>query len=598
MPNLFKKIWYLLDARERLQLAGLAFMTLIGAGLELLGIGLVLPFISLIGNPNVIQESDALSWIYDFFGSSSPQQFLFWMGLCLLAVYWSKNLYLAVTACFTNRFIFEKRTNLSYQLLSSYLDSPYTFHLQRNTAQLLRNLTTEMNGVCMSVLTAVVALFADLTVVILLTLFLIIKEPIVSLIAAAVVGTAGVFFYRVFHNQLDRAGKIHQYHQGQLVQQINQALGGIKETKLLGRENFFLQSYRQHCTPLDKSRMVQQTLNQFPRLYAETVAITTLLLAVAVLLWLGSEIESILPAITLFALTAFRLIPSANRILVALNKIRFNSHSLDLIYHEFRELRDQQIERVALSSDSFQWHREITLDKVSFRYPNASNDAISKIHIKIPRGASVGFIGSSGAGKTTVVDIILGLLSPTEGRVLADGNDICDHLRDWQNQIGYIPQSIYLCDDTLRRNIALGIPDAEIDEEMVWLAVRSAQLEEFVATLPNGLDTVIGERGVRLSGGQRQRIGIARALYPNPQILVMDEATAALDNQTEASVMEAIASLSGEKTLIIIAHRLNTVKNCDRLYLLEAGKVIASGTYEELYQHSHEFQIMAGSASV
>jgi len=593
--EMFGKVFYLLDRRERWQLVALTALTLVGAMLELLGIGLILPFISLLDNPETILESSFIDRVRGFAEPPSPRQILLWMGAGLIGIYWLKNLYLAANIIVTQKFISGIQVRLSYQLLKTYLYSSYTFHLQHNAAQLLRNVTTETAGLCNGCLVPLLQLITDLSVVTLVAIFLILREPVVSLVAVIVMGTAGLLFYRAFRGVMERAGKIRQSHQGKLYQQVNQALGGIKETKILGKEAFFLERFARHCIPIINAQKFQQSFGQFTRLYGETAAVTALMLGVAVSIVRGNAMDSILPALALFAVAAFRLLPSMNRILVALNRIRFNIHTLNLISNEFKNQEYAPATANENKDRDLVWNREIILDNISFQYPGACGIALKRVYIEIPWGTSVGLIGTSGAGKTTLVDVLLGLLTPTEGRILVDGVDIQNNIRSWQNQIGYIPQSIYLCDDTLRRNIALGVPDSEINEEAVWSAIRSAQLEQLVASLPEGLDTVVGERGVRLSGGQRQRIGIARALYPNPQLLVMDEATAALDNQTEASVMEAIANLSGEKTLIVIAHRLNTVRNCDRIYLLEAGRAIDSGTYEHLSQYSQKFQLMSGA---
>ncbi|AFZ49048.1 ABC transporter ATP-binding protein [Dactylococcopsis salina] len=597
MLDIFKKFSYLLERREKIQVISLFFLLLIGGILEMLGVGFVVPFISLVSQPELIQEQPILNRIYLALGSPSSEQFLVIICLIYLLIYVGKNAYVAIMYHLQHRFIFNKQRKVADKLLNGYLGAPYTFHLQRNTAVLIRNLTQEVNQLFMGVLIPLVMLCTEVTVLTGLVLLLIFLQPMATLAVAIGLGIASFIFYNIFQKQLSESGKKRQYHSGQVIQQINQGLGGVKETKLLGRENFFLKRHSHHRSELVKSLQFVQTIQQLPRLYFETLAVFGLLGIVLITVLQETATGEVLPTVSLFAAAAFRLMPSLNRVMNSVNRVRFGSHALDVIVYEFRVLEDEKnlLSKVEVTVPSFK--DKLTLDAVSYHYPGSEEEVLNRVSITISQGKSVGLIGSSGAGKTTLVDVILGLLRPTEGRVLVDGVDIQQGLRGWQSQIGYIPQSIYLCDDTLRGNIAFGIPEEEISDEQVWSAVRSAQLQELVERLPQGLDTVVGERGVRLSGGQRQRVGIARALYHNPQVLVMDEATAALDNETEAGIMEAVEKLSGEKTLIMIAHRLTTVKNCDCLYLMERGKVVDQGSYEELRDRNASFMRMASGIS-
>jgi len=597
MISIIKKLSYLLDRREKIQVIGLFFLLLIGSALEMLGVGFVIPFISLVSQPELIQEQPILNRIYLALGSPSSEQFLVIICLIYLLIYVGKNAYVAIMYHLQHRFIFNKQRKVADKLLNGYLGAPYTFHLQRNTAVLIRNLTQEVNQLFMGVLIPLVMLCTEVTVLTGLVLLLIFLQPTATLAVATGLGIASFIFYNIFQKQLSESGKKRQYHSGQVIQQINQGLGGVKETKLLGRENFFLKRHSHHRLELVKSLQFVQTIQQLPRLYFETLAVFGLLGIVLITVLQETATGEILPTVSLFAAAAFRLMPSLNRVMNSVNRIRFGSHALDVIVYEFRVLEEEKnlLSKVEVTVPLFK--DKLTLDAVSYHYPNSEEQVLDQVSIEICRGTSVGLIGSSGAGKTTLVDVILGLLRPTEGRVLVDGVDIQQGLRGWQSQIGYIPQSIYLCDDTLRGNIAFGIPEPDISEEQVWQAVQSAQLQELVERLPQGLDTVVGERGVRLSGGQRQRVGIARALYHNPQVLVMDEATAALDNETEAGIMEAVEKLSGDKTLIMIAHRLTTVKNCNCLYFMERGKVVDQGTYDELRDRNASFMKMASGIS-
>lgn len=596
MIDILKKFSYLLDRREKIQVIGLFVLLLMGGFLEMLGVGFVVPFISLISNPQLIEERENFKTLYTIVGSPSVETFFLYLGMAYIAIYLLKNSYLGIMFYLQYKFIFDKQRKLANKLYYAYISAPYTFHLERNTAQLLRNLGPEINQAFLQVLIPFVQLATEVNVMTGIIILLIIIEPIASLITASILGVASFCFYRFFRKKVSRSGQSRQYHQGKLIQQINQGLGGVKETKLLGREHFFLTFHNFHRQKVTEVMRFNQTLQQIPRLYFETIAVSGLLGIVIVTLIQGRGMQGVLPSLSLFAVAAFRIMPSLNRMVNNLNKIRFGSYALNLVESEFRHLEKQdeshEISNQLIENCTLQ--NKITLQEVFYYYPNQDKPALQSISLEILKGTSVGFVGSSGAGKTTLIDLILGLLEPTAGQILVDDKNIHQNIRSWQNQIGYIPQSIYLCDDTLKANIAFGIPKEEIIDEKIEQAVELAQLTDLVSQLPKGLDTVVGERGVRLSGGQRQRIGIARALYHNPEVIVMDEATAALDNQTEAGIMKAVEKLSGEKTLIMIAHRLSTVKNCDCLYFLESGQILDTGTYHELCQRNAKFQVMAG----
>ncbi|MGK7873298.1 MAG: ABC transporter ATP-binding protein [Xenococcaceae cyanobacterium] len=594
----FQKLLYLFTTRERWQIAGLFLLILIGAGFETLGVGLVLPFIYLLENPQLVQQEGILGWVYQAVGEPAPRQFLIWAGLGFIGIFLIKNAYLTGLNYLQCRFIYDKQVELCSRLFRSYIYSPYYFHLQRNTAELILNLTSETPVFFNSVLIPGLLVVTEMTILVCLGLLLLVLEPLTSLAAAGGISLATISFYRIIRLKLSEWGKARQYHDGQLIQTINQGLGGVKEAKVLGREQLFLDEYQSHNISSTRAVQFSHIVRQLPRFFIESIAIVGLMLILVSVLAQGRNLSAILPTLSLFAVATFRLMPSINRILNSVTLMRFSSHSLHVIYHDLIELkpllensRSANSRKIADKTPVLK--TAIELRNVFYRYPGASDNSLKGVSLMIPKGKSVGFVGASGAGKTTIVDVILGLLAPTQGQVLVDGHDIYQDLSSWQRLIGYIPQSIYLCDDTLRNNIAFGIPEEEIKEDWIESAVQSAQLTELVESLPQGLDTLVGERGVRLSGGQRQRVGIARALYHNPQVLVMDEATAALDNQTEAEVMQAVEKLSGEKTLIMIAHRLSTVKNCDRLYFMNQGKIVDWGTYDELCQRNRDFQQMA-----
>lgn len=603
--KLIQKTLFLFNPRERLQLIGLFVMVLVGAGLEIVGIGLVFPFVSLLSNPEAINQQFLLSWLDQLIGNPDQRVFLLILSGLLVFIVIGKNIYLAILFYFQFKFILTKRTKLSYELYQNYLISPYSFHLQRNTAQLLQNMTEEVNRFFGGVLTSLIRGLTQSTITFAIVLTLAILNPIETLVVIIIFSIFTVIFYRFVREKINKEGKLRQESFGKVLREINQGLGSVKETKVLKRELFFLRRFLTYATDLNKSAQFLQILNQLPRLYLESVAVIVIISIVVLSIIQGKPLGTIAPTISLFAAAAFRLMPLINQVIVAFNTIKFNVHALDVIHNEFkllapyREENQEKIKQYRHQIASTQLEvKEVTLQDVYYRYPNAETDSLQGISLTIKQGESVGLVGESGAGKSTLVDVILGLLTPYQGQVLVNGENINQHLFQWQRSIGYIPQSIYLCDDTLRANVAFGLSDEEVNEEQLWDAIKAAQLEELVKELPKGLDTVVGERGLRLSGGQRQRVGISRALYHNPSVLVMDEATAALDNQTEAYVMEALEKLRGEKTIIMIAHRLSTVKDCDCLYLLQRGKVISQGTYEKLLERSCEFQAMTNINSL
>ncbi len=555
-------------------------MMLIGTLLEVFGIGLVVPILAIMTQPRLIEHYSKLQPWWEKFGQPSHVEMIVMGMVTLVAVYVLKVVFLAFLAWRQSRFVFSLQAALSKRLFVGYLTQPYTFHLQHNSAQLTRNIATEVTMFGNMVLLPTMQLATDGLVLIGILIFLTCIEPAGALGAFAVMGGAGFLLQHLTRGPLKRWGKARQYHEGKRIQHLQQGFGGVKEIKLLGREEELFSQFEAYN--LGAARVVhrQNVLRQMPRLWFEMLAIGGLAVLVIVMLFSGSAPASLLPTLGLFAAAAFRLMISANRIIGAIQSIRYGTSVINNLTEAFRLFESSLSPSAVVPELSFT--NSIELRQISYRYPGATRCSLSVIDIRIPCRSTVGFIGGSGAGKTTLVDVVLGLIEPTAGNVCVDGVDIRDNIRSWQNRIGYVPQSIYLADDTLRRNIAYCIPDLDISDEVVWNAVRAARLEELVNRLPQGLDTLVGEQGVRLSGGQRQRIGIARALYHNPSVLVLDEATSALDSHTESEVMKSIAALRGEKTILIIAHRLSTLEQCDSLYELKDGQLIAHGSTAQM----------------
>jgi ABC-type multidrug transport system fused ATPase/permease subunit len=569
----------LTPAEHRSALAIFALM-LVGMTLETAGIGLVIPAVALLIQPDIGASSPQLGPILERMGNPSREQLVTGGMAILVAIFIVKATFLAWMTWRQNRFAFGVQANLSNRLFTTYLRQPYTFLLQRNSAQLIRNAITEVNQfTANAILPAMVVLTETLVLIGVATLLLFIEPVGAVLVVLVMVATAWIFQHST-GPRIMRWGVARQYHEGMRIQHLQQGFGGAKDLKLLGRENEFLDRYHAHNLESARVGERQITVLQLPRLWLEPLAVIGLATLVLTMVVQGRDVESIGPALAVFAAAAFRLMPSVNRVLSALQALRYALPVIRLLHAELALGAPAAVRSQGKRSV---FEREIRLSNITFTYPTASAPSLTNLSIVVRKGECVGLVGSSGAGKSTLADVILGLLTPGEGEVSVDGHDIQQRLRAWQDQIGYVPQTIYLTDDTLRRNVAFGLAEDQIGEAAVQRALRDAQLEAFVMGLPDGLDTVVGERGVRLSGGQRQRIGIARALYHDPALLMLDEATSALDTATERDVMEAVTALQGRKTIVIVAHRLSSVENCDRLYRLEHGSIAAEGTPEELF---------------
>lgn len=568
------KIWSMLTPDERRSAAILLGLMLGGMVLETFGIGLMIPAIGLLMQDDLAARYPAITPVLERLGNPDQKSLIVGAMLGLTGVYLAKNLFLAFLAWRQTRFTSGVQVRLSQWLFTTYLRQPYTFHLQRNSARLMSSVTGEV-GTFGSALTQTMSILTEGLVLLGIASLLLVVEPLGAMLVVLVLGGAVWGFHRITRARITRWGQARQYHDGLRIQHLQQGLGGAKDVKLLGREGDFLAQYRVHNTQSARVGQFQATLQQIPRLWLEFLVMAGMAALVITMLAQGRDMASIMPTLGLFAVAAFRLMPSVNRVLGAVQSLRY---SLSVINTLHEELKLAVPEPAAQNINGTAFQHEISLADISYTYPGAPTPALNGLSLTIQKGESVGFIGPSGSGKSTLVDVILGLLPPGAGQVAVDGQDIQQNLRAWQDQIGYVPQSIYLTDDTFRRNVAFGIPSEQIDANAVQRAIKDAQLEEFVSSLPDGIETIVGERGIRLSGGQRQRIGIARALYHDPAVLVLDEATSALDTTTERGVMQAVTALQGSKTILIVAHRLSTVEHCDRLYRLEQGRVVEEGT--------------------
>lgn len=571
--GIFTKLGYIFTAKDKRKIAILLVAVVIGSFLELLGVTIFMPFINIISNPQTIQRTWYLKLFYDGLHFSSTKNFMIALSCAIIAIYLIKNIYLIVEKNCIYKFSYSTQMRLSTRLLETYMKEPYTFHLNKNIASLQRTIQ-EDTGRFMQVVLYFMELATELVVCLTLGIYLLfVSKSITIIVVSLLVVFVGTFLActRRYSNQL---GRDNQAYQGKIYQWMNQALGGIKEIKILERDSFFIDEYQKYYAKFARGLRLSRTISILPKYLVEAVAITGLLIAIIVKMTFGdADIAYYIPQLTVFAVAAFRLMPSVGRINEYATNMLYAFPSVDLIYKDLVEIEDYVEKQDHEVAEKWNLKNAIEVKEVTYYYPDTEEPVIDGASLTIQKGKTVAFIGASGAGKTTMVDIILGLLVPQKGVVMADEINVHEKPKTFHAQIGYIPQVIYLSDDTIRNNIAFGIKEAQIDEAAVQAAVEKAQLTEFINSLPHGLDTIVGDRGVRLSGGQRQRIGIARALYHDPEILVLDEATSALDNETESAVMEAIDHLQGLKTMIIIAHRLTTIRNVDKIYEVGEGKV-------------------------
>ena len=574
-----RAIWSILLPRQRRAAVILFCLVLAGTALETFSIGLVVPALAFMTRGSEASSPLVTRWL-SWLGNPSSNQLILLVLLILLVVYTVKSMFLLFVAYWQARFVTATQASTSRRLFATYLAQPWTFHLQRHSAELLRtiNETAEFSHICNLFLMTVSEVLVLCGMVGLLLWF----EPAGAIVVAGMLVAAAWLFNVIVRPRSRRWAQSQRHHAKMIIQHVQQGLGGAKDVKIRGCEQEFLSQFRHHTDGQARISALQSLVQQVPRLWFELLAVAALLLLTAVMVWQGTPSERLLPMLGLFATVAFRMLPSVNHVTGAINRLRYADTMLS---HLRAELKLAESLPQAGPTTPLRFSDAVVLQDVSFSYPGSDETVLDGINIRIPHGASVGFVGGSGAGKSTLVDIILGLLPPATGKVLVDGTDIQSNLRGWQDTIGYVSQSIYLCDDSIRRNVAFGVPDKDIDDAAVQRALKAAQLDTFVNSLPKRANTLVGERGARLSGGQRQRIGIARALYHDPQVLVLDEATSALDTATEKGVMAAVNALHGTKTLIIVAHRLTTVSDCDTLYRLDKGRIVQSGSVAEVVAH-------------
>lgn len=571
MKRLYSELKCLLTKQEQHALPKLLGLMVITMLLEAFSIGLIVPLVGFLTQHNLTNSLPILPVSFQRISQYSQVQLIVVSLAVLVFIYSLKAFFLLLLSDKQNIFAFQVQSSMSSRLFQGYLKQPWIFHLQRNSSQLIQNIMNETSLFVGSALQPMLTLCAEGLVILGTLILLLLAKPIQCMIVFGFLSIAVLIYHRLVQTKTIHCGK-ERFLQDELrMLHLQQGLRCVKEIKILGKEQYFSDVYQQHNLKSVAANAQYKRFTDIPRLTLELVGVTGLALLVLLLLIEHEPVQSIVPILVLFAAVALRLIPSANRILSAINNLRYAKEIIHRLHAEFILINNRANES---NNEKLTFFDKISLKNIYYRYPNSDTDVLKNINITIPFGASIGIIGASGAGKSTLIDLVLGLCNVTQGSILVDDVDICTNLRSWQNQIGYIPQTIHLLDDTIRHNVAFGVSEESIDEEALIRAIKEAQLQEFVLSLPMGVDTMVGEDGVRLSGGQRQRIGIARALYHDPKVLVLDEATSALDVTTEQEAMNAINQFHRKKTLIIITHRLSSLKDCDVIYKLEHGKMI------------------------
>ncbi|MDD3066073.1 MAG: ABC transporter ATP-binding protein [Endomicrobiaceae bacterium] len=569
--DILKKINFLFGLNQKIKFVILAFGIFISSLLELIGVSLVLPLIGVVMDPSVIETNRILKYVYDFLNINSTTNFLILISFSLVGVYVLKNIYMTVLYYFQYKMIFNAQKEISTRLMTFYLKQPYSYHLTINTAEIIRTVTNDV-AYCFQFLIHLFAFVSELSVVLLLISFLFFVNKAITLSLIFLFFLSFLFLFKKLKIKMSSVGRDNQFYAGLMIKWINQAFGAIKDIKTLSKERFFIDEYYKNSIKYTSAQKYFNFLQQLPRIFIETLVISVVLLMIIYFLYKGTNIASIFTQISVFAMACFRMMPSVSRIQVSMNAMIFYRPSLNVLYNDLKKTDDSETNG-GDENKEINTKDGISAENISYRYPNTDKLIFENAGFEIKNGQSVAFVGKTGSGKTTLADIILGLLKPVTGTLKAGSVDIYKNKKSWSKKIGYVPQFIYLTDDTVKNNIVF-YDRSNVDEKRLANAVEKSQLKEFIDSLPSGIETVVGERGIRLSGGQRQRIGIARALYNEPEFLVLDEATSSLDTDTEKAVMDAIENLYGKITMIIIAHRLTTIAKCDVIYRVENGKII------------------------
>lgn len=574
-----KSIFQIFNIFTKQQLRYCGFIVLamiVGAMLEAVGIGAILPLISLMGQPDFLVRHPEIGHIAEALGIVSHTQFIMVCAGGLIVLYLIKNTYMAWETKLQIDFSMRNQIKFSTEIMTNYLCKGYLFHLDHNSATLLRNVNAGGQVIYSTMLIATFTLMTELITAFAIWLMLVVMDAFTAVVVAGIMGAMMYGIVKAFRRNISKQAKIQNAFAAGYIKCVNQGLGAIKETKVMRKEKYFLEDFSRTYQQYGEANRKYLFINQLPRMLIETMVVSGLLVMIVAKLAMGSTPEEIVPLLGVLALAAFRLMPSANRIVNLFNTIKFQQPLFYELYPELMDIKERQESRkesyYLSEQPKLKFEKSILVNKLRFAYPEGREDVLRDVSFSIDKGDFAGIIGPSGAGKTTFVDILLGLLKPSDGNIQVDGQNIFDNIRSWQANLAYVPQSIYLIDGSVKENIALGVAPENIDNARIEKSLHMAELYDFVSDLPEGMETRVGERGVKLSGGQRQRIGIARALYQQPEVLILDEATSALDNDTEKSITDTILKLKGQITIIAIAHRLSTLAECDYKIEFADGK--------------------------
>ena len=590
----YTKILELLTPRERRNGLLVAGMMIGLAVLETMGVASIMPFLAVLANPDVVNENEILAAVYTRSGLTSVDDFLFWLGVAAFLLVLTGSAFRTLTMYMIYRYTEMRRHSISSRLLETYLRQPYIFFLDRHSGDLAKSILSEVDQLVVSVFRPLLSMIAYSVVALGIVLLLVVLDPLLALVVGVVIGGVYSLIFWLIRGKLTRIGKDRAVANGERFETAGEALAGIKDIKVLGREHVYLERFASPSNRFARHQATRATLAIVPKYTIEAIGFGGILGLALFLMATRSGLGEALPLLGLYAFAGYRLLPSAQQIYASLTQLRFGMPAVDLVVEDLRR-REHMSETIEHSKAPLKPKRHIKFEHVSFRYPGSEISSLNNIDLTLAVGTSTGIVGTTGAGKTTLLDLLLGLLEPTDGQLYVDDQPVTGvKIRNWQRAIGYVPQKIYLNDTTIRANIAFGVQEDEVDNRLVKRVAKMAQIHDFIMSLPEGYDTDIGERGVRLSGGQQQRIGIARALYTAPSVIVFDEATSALDHDTESGLMEAITGLRGETTLVMVAHRITTVRACDQIVLLKDGRVHAIGDYEQLINNEVIFRRLAG----
>lgn len=611
---MLRQLYSLLTPKERIQAIYCFVAMVLMALLDVIGVASIMPFIAVIADPDAINHHAKLAWLYQHLHFTSVHRFLIFLGLLVLAVLVIGNTVSMLTSWLIFRFTYAREYSLSKRLFHRYLNEPYLFFLNRNVSELTKNILTGVTMIVNRAFIPGMQLIAKLIVTTLILLLLLFVDPILAIVISGILGGSYVAVYALARKKLSLISENTLEDNKQKYKIATDALLGIKDLKLLGREAYFLDNFSIYAKRQANNEATANVIGQLPRYALETLAFGSVLVIVIYLLIKQQNIADTMPILALYAFAALRLMPALQQIFISIAYMRASKDTLNILSTDLMHASTTNLKMLApfvkqsatinaCNSDpvcekALSFEKEIKLQHIYFSYPNSAHTIIADLNLTIAINTTVGFVGATGAGKTTIVDIILSLLQPLSGEILVDGVSLtADNSSSWRKKIGYVPQTIYLTDDTVAKNIAFGIADAEIDMDAVHNAARIANIHHFITDeLPQAYHTVIGDRGLRLSGGQRQRLGIARALYHNPEILVFDEATNALDGMTESAIMDAISAIAHHKTIIMVAHKLSTLKECDQIYMFEKNGRFISGNYHDLMTNNDKFRALAGSS--